>query len=440
MPEVGGLAMRRFKESLEEAVVGDVFYLTFGISALEPVAGGENKVQYTDKIITNTRDILFGRYMSSGNETEEEEDTLSKSSSSMAQAQRLVKIGMERIREIQKDRIEVLKNALKEIKKENSNKENSNFDSVSALLKIIQLAPRDVSALRAEGDDVSNKVRRNMVNEVNKALYGGTIKLQPDVLATENQLIESAQMIAYGDMIRDMSVDQTDIPGTQKLTTSGNKTGVSKVVGNSESILMAIAGLKRKSQNKKEKELVLDKELQESQAVKVKQMTADILIGSCASLLTFEGTKLQITSGKAHRLLEQSGLPLPVLMTTLEILLSDINFGKPFRSPTGYLTKSLFLPGDSQTGSRDPFHRFSFISWGKHLDPAHTIKIALGFIGQENLAYDNDRNARSQRAGDRVKNYWHDSVRKITDSRDGMKIIKELENAAFKVKGSRASA
>ena len=179
MPEVGGLAMRRFKESLQEAVVGDVFYLTFGISALEPVAGGENKVQYTDKIITNTRDILFGRYMSSGNETEEEEDTLSKSSSSMAQAQRLVKIGMERIREIQKDRIEVLKNALKEIKKENSNKENSNFDSVSALLKIIQLAPRDVSALRAEGDDVSNKVRRNMVNEVNKALYGGTIKLQP---------------------------------------------------------------------------------------------------------------------------------------------------------------------------------------------------------------------------------------------------------------------
>lgn len=435
MPEVGGLAMRRFKESLEEAVVGDVFYLTFGISALEPVAGSDDKVQYTDKIITNTRDILLGKYETSGNETEEEEDTLSKSSSSMAQAQRLVKIGMDRISEIQKDRIEVLKNALEEIKKE-----NSNFDSVSALLKIIQLAPSDVSALRAAGDDESNKVRRNMVNKVNKALYGGTIKLQPDVLATENQLIESAQMIAYGDMIRDMSVDQTDIPGTQKLTTGGNKTGVSKVVGNSESILMAIAGLKRKSQNKKEKELVLDKELQESQAVKVKQMTADILIGSCASLLTFEGTKLQITSGKAHRLLEQSGLPLPVLMTTLEILLTDINFGKAFRSPTGYLTKSLFLPGDSQTGSRDPFHRFSFISWGKHLDPAHTIKIALGFIGQENLAYDNDRNVRSQRVGDRVKNYWHDSVRKITDSRDGMKIIKELENAAFKVKGSRASA
>jgi hypothetical protein len=435
IPEISGLAMRRFKDSLENAVVGDVFYLTFGISALEPVAGNEDQVQYTDKVIKNTRDILFGKYMSSGSETDEEADTLSKSSSSMAQAQRLVKIGMDRISEIQKVRIEVLKNALEEIRKQ-----NSSFDSVSALLKIIQLASSDVRALRVAGDDASNKVRRNMVNEVKKALYGGTIKLQPDVLESERQLIESAQLIAYGDMIRDMSVDQTDIPGTQKLTAGGNKTGVSKVVGNSESILMAIAGLKRKSQNLREKELVPDKELQETLAVNVKQMTADILIGSCASLLTFEGTKLQITSGKAHRLLEQSELPLPVLMSTLEILLSDINYGRAFRSPTGYLTKSLFLPGDNQTGSRDPLHSFSFISWGQHLDPAHTIKIALGFIGQENLAYDNDRGVRSQRAGDRDKNYWDDSVRKITDSRDGMKIIKELEDAAFKVEGSRASA
>jgi hypothetical protein len=120
-------------------------------------------------------------------------------------------------------------------------------------------------------------------------------------------------------------------------------------------------------------------------------------------------------------------------MTIIELLIADIAYGASFRGLKGFLRKlSSNMPNDA-------VHSYSFIAWGSHLDPRHTLSIARGFIGTGPIAYGKadefDESgtlvSRALRPGDRLKNYREPGsdaiIRKITRNMSAMDVIQDVE-------------
>lgn len=410
-PEGPTSAMERFKQSLQTAEVGDIFYLTFGQAAYQTKEeGGRTVIKYTDQIIGDVRDLLFGQYardLSKINDPleQERERNLTSSSTGLAEGQRLVSIGMKVIREIQSSRIAKLNNVIKSIKspilpqdasdegakRAAKEAEERTNDSIEELVKILSINPSDVKLLR---DPAS---RTGVLRALQRGLYAGEIGLAPAYEEQERRLIGAAQLIAHGDSMFDVSRSQTDMPGKRKEYSGGIAGSVEKTVGKSDDVLYSVTGIRPK-ETKLGVRFVKDEGKAEEIKRAHRQRIVDILIGGCVSSLTFPESSadgMQITSGEKHRLLEQSGLPLSVLLTIIELLIADIAYGSKYRGATGYL----------QRLASDPMHLYSYGAWGSHLDPAQTISIAQGFIGMGSLAYKDDSGVAPLRAGSRLRSY-----------------------------------
>jgi hypothetical protein len=445
LPENPTSAMSRFKDALSNAEAGDVFYLTYGIAKYVPVEGG---VQYTDKIIRDTKSVLFGEYTVPDRQAlsaveQERVDTLQDASTGMAQAHRLISLGMERIQEIQQERVEKLKSVVARIKSG-----DTDFDPVRELTQIIVLDASAVESLRSN----DRAVRISAINSVQALVYSGKARLRDNFIKTENELIGAAQLLSFGQEISKISIDQTDRPGTRRMTRSGKLLSVEKEVGKSRELFAKISGtrIERLKDDRGRNITVFqtDAAKQEENEKLLRSRTVDILLGGCISTPIFMGPKLQITSGEAHRLLEQSGLPLSVLMTIVELLMSAIQFGEKFMGSKGYLAQA----------EANPMSSYAFLAWGSHIDPEHTLEIAAGFLGGRAAiwsgvaaeGYATTATGRALRAGDRVRNYRDPGVdaiiRKITSNSRAMDIITSLEEVLRKLasgepikKGERTS-
>lgn len=409
-------ALLRFKRSLDEAVAGDVFFLTYGIAEHAPLSDADREklqaspddLRFSTEIYDSMVDTLMGKKKIADDEInsmpEDERnvaETTRNSSSSLASSKRLLDLGLEKIRAIQEKRL----NELNAIADRISGTSKVSPNLVDELKKYVVLLPEEVKYLRGLSkaalfdigalkneelkgltDDqreqlVQKKIQQLKVrafDNIRDRIGKGTLELTQEYIKSENELIGAAQSIAYGNRMHTLSVDQTGIPGTRKY--KGDHV-VPKELGASYTIKKALTGVGKS---------LKDGSHDVGEPYNPDSDVIDILIGGCVTLLTFKGPNFRITTGAAHGRLERSGLPMPTLQTIVALLLWEITYGSPRIS--SYMT--------------NPETLGSFMLWAEHLDPVHTAEIARGFIGTGKLAYDATASGKSLRPGSRANSHW----------------------------------
>jgi len=378
--------MLRFKTSLDNAVPGDVFWLSYGIAEYAPLTDSEREnlgaspsdLRFSTAIYDSMVAALMGKHttMSDDEINRQPADekqvtkTLQNASSSFASSKRLMDMGLKEIKTIQEKRITTLSSLANRVKLGSAPAANL----IDELKKIIVLSPDIVASLRSG----EQSERQKALNVLRASMGRGEIKLTQAYIDTENLLISAAEMVAYGNKLHTLSVDQTGIPGTRRL--KGDAL-IAKEMGDANTIKKHLTGVGKQ---------LKDGKFERGEEYKSTNDVVDILIGGCVSLLTFDGPKIKITSGDAHGRLERDGLPMPVLQSIVSLLLWEITYGAA--------KLSTYISNPQVAGS--------FALWAEHLDPEHTVEIAEGFIGNGDLAYNGSASGKSLRPGFRTSSHW----------------------------------
>jgi len=426
-------AMNRFVEDLEKAKPGDVFYLTYGVAELEEDQNplnpdGEMTVRYSTRLMDLIKSTLLGEYRTKQDpdKMKGEElarfNALSDTSSAIATGNRLLSMGMRVISEVQTRRITALQTLIRNI---TGGAGMTRDEAVDELAGILALDADIIADLRLDSSDKEEKKRRDSaVGAVSRAIYRGQAYLQGGHLEDEKRLIAAAKMIAYGEQIVGVGARETGIPGTGRevripsaaargdYSRDTSRVGTRYVVdpldfGNPESVIKSVSSSKAIGSD----------------------VVADTLIGACASTLCFNGTDLKITGAEAEALLENGGLPLPAIMTAIDLLLLRISYDK-FAGREGiwsaYTASRSSVGAAAESGGMSNSHIMWTMAWASHLDPAHTLQLARAFIGLEDLSSGRD----TLRPGSRVDNHAVES----TDS-----MLKAYKDAIVKKRRANGS-
>ena len=402
-------AMERFVADLESAKPGDVFYMTYGVTELEEAQDlsqsdpeAAEAVRYSTRLLDLVKSTLLGDYKTKQDpeKLKGEElarfNALSESSSAIATGNRLLSMGMRVISEVQTRRIAALQTLIRNI---TSGAGMTRDEAVVELSGILALDAGIIADLRLDSADKDAKKRRDAaVSAVSRAIYRGQAHLQGGHLEDEKRLIAAAKMIAYGEQIIGVGAKETGIPGTGRevkiasaaergeYSRDTSRLGTRYVVdplqfGNSKAVIDSVTS---------------------SNAIGPETI-ADTLIGACASTLCFNGTGLKVTGAEAEALLENGGLPLPVIMTAIDLLLLRISYDK-FAGKDGIwsaYTASRASGGLAEGGGMSSSHVMWTMAWASHLDPVHTLQVARAFIGLEDISSGRD----ALRPGSRVDNH-----------------------------------
>ena len=374
-------AMDRFLVDLNKAEPGDLFYLTYGLSEMqiEKQTSEQREDPTAEPIIRNSaktfnliKSVLMGEYSPTLEEEESDEiqvetrrEVLGKSSSVFAVAKRMISSGMKTIAADQRDRIKELRTTLTKI---TSGEGMSRSEAIKELSEIIVLSAELQKQIAS--NDLND--RKLGIAAILDALHQGEAQLKPAELSREKRLVGAAQLIAFGKELLREGVRKTGIPGTGYVveTESGEKTrvfgrdtspmGTRRVEGEvsygvSESILDDVSDISERA-----------------------QIEADnILLGACISDQRFKGLNRQIASHEIIGKMENSGLPLTVLMTTIELLLNTIRYEK-FRGENGHWAQYV-------RGLLPATHGMTTLAWATHLEPSRTLTIAEQFLGKEQI-------------------------------------------------------
>jgi hypothetical protein len=390
--EDASAAMLRFKSDLMDAEPGDVFYLTFGLAEFEALSksdqerfsGDSEVVRYVTRTLDAIRGALLGEAPVSGagnssapKLSDDVQKRIDKASSSIMTGQKMAEMGAQQIAKIQSERVSALRNLMFKIKSDGQEGLTAR-SAVNMIGEIIDLPPEAARAFESgdfgDGADI-----------VIKEIAAGQSLLTTKYLAQELILLSSAQMIAVGNRIIDLSMGLTGILRT------------GKNLGDSEHLL---------------DELTRSPTIRGASPETVKDVNneaANILFGSCSSILCFDNDKLKsskLTAAEISDRLERGGLPTSLLMCTIELLCYVITFDKEFAGSLESYEKKMSQyqlqmqrykaegsvgaepepPTASYwarhtAGTTDKLGALSAALWASHVDPEHAMQIARSFMG-----------------------------------------------------------